>query len=127
MTDDKRIFLEAMIAEREGMVAENTQRTHLGQSVAYGAGSFNDLAERIGSLTQTKVAPREKERLAPIHEALLFSIKYSAPTATHTCRHCGKEWRKDAAPMHLAGCPVYAAFRLLADMEKWGFRGENDR
>jgi len=47
-----KIEIEALIAEREGMSAENKQREHLGQSLAYDEGAFQDLAEKMRSLLQ---------------------------------------------------------------------------
>jgi hypothetical protein len=35
-----RLQMEALISEREGMIAENKQREHLGQSMAYQEDSF---------------------------------------------------------------------------------------
>lgn len=42
--------LEALICEREAMVAENKQREFLGQAMAYQEDSFYVLAEQIRSL-----------------------------------------------------------------------------
>lgn len=54
---NKRILLEALITEREGMIAENTQRVHLGQSMAYGDGDFTILARKMRALIED--APEE--------------------------------------------------------------------
>ncbi len=35
-----RLQMEALISEREGMIAENKQREHLGESMAYWGDSF---------------------------------------------------------------------------------------
>jgi len=45
-----QIKLEALITEREGMIAENHQRMSLGQSVAYSDDHFNELANRMTEL-----------------------------------------------------------------------------
>jgi len=47
---DKEIELQALITEREGMVAENMQRLHIGQSMAYNEDSFLVLAEKMRTL-----------------------------------------------------------------------------
>jgi len=47
---DKQIELQALLTEREGMVAENMQRLHIGQSMAYNEDSFQILAEKIRAL-----------------------------------------------------------------------------
>lgn len=53
MTDiEKRIELEALITEREGMKAENQIRTWRGEALAYDEGHFNDLAERMRKLNE---------------------------------------------------------------------------
>jgi len=44
---DKRILLEALITEREGMVAENTQRVTRGESLAFVMDHFESLADRM--------------------------------------------------------------------------------
>jgi hypothetical protein len=44
MDDRRRVLLEALVTEREGMIAENNQRMHLRQSIAYGDEVFNELA-----------------------------------------------------------------------------------
>lgn len=49
---NKRILLEALITEREGMTAENRQRKHLGQSMAYGDEDFDALAEKMRALIE---------------------------------------------------------------------------
>jgi hypothetical protein len=45
-----RIQLEALISEREGMIAENLQRVHLEQSMAYCEDSFIINANSINAL-----------------------------------------------------------------------------
>ena len=39
-----RLQMEALITEREGMIAENKQREHLGQSMAHGEDKFISIA-----------------------------------------------------------------------------------
>jgi hypothetical protein len=46
------IELQALITEREGMVAENAQRQRLGESMAYQEDSFLVLAEQIRNLAK---------------------------------------------------------------------------
>lgn len=46
-SENRRIELEALITEREGMWAENEARRFLGQSPAYGDGHFMELASRM--------------------------------------------------------------------------------
>jgi len=48
---DKRILLEALITEREGMIAENTQRVTRGESLAFVMDHFESLADRMRVLT----------------------------------------------------------------------------
>ena len=50
MSWNKMVELEALITEREGMIAENKQREILGQSMAYNDQIFMELAERIRQL-----------------------------------------------------------------------------
>ena len=54
MNDDTayRIDLEALVTEREGMIAENKQREILGHSMAYGEEAFDSLRLRIARLRQ---------------------------------------------------------------------------
>ena len=47
---DKQILLEALITEREGMLAENTHRLDCGHSIAYGDEAFNKLANKMKNL-----------------------------------------------------------------------------
>jgi len=47
---DKNIQLEALITEREGMLAENQHRISCGNSIAYGMDNFNVIANRIRAL-----------------------------------------------------------------------------
>ena len=44
------IELQALITQREGMIAENQQRAYLGQSMAYTEDPFLILAEEIRGL-----------------------------------------------------------------------------
>jgi hypothetical protein len=46
------IELQALIAEREGMIAENKQREYLGQAMAYVEDSFLILADKIRNIQQ---------------------------------------------------------------------------
>ena len=49
---NKRIELEALICEREGVIAENEYRKSLGQEPAYILGSFLELADRMRELVE---------------------------------------------------------------------------
>ena len=49
------IELQALITEREGMIAENKYREMLGQSIAYNKVDFNILAEKIRDLKDNLV------------------------------------------------------------------------
>lgn len=50
MSENERIELEALITEREGMVAENKVREILGQSMAYHDMDFQILAKQMRDL-----------------------------------------------------------------------------
>lgn len=47
---DVEIELQALITEREGMIAENQQREHLGNSMAYDDDSFLTIANKMRKL-----------------------------------------------------------------------------
>ena len=47
---DKNILLEALITEREGMLAENVQRLDHGYNLAYGEEAFQKLADQMREL-----------------------------------------------------------------------------
>jgi hypothetical protein len=49
---DRKIELEALVTEREGMIAENTFRVSCGNSIAYGADSFTVIADKLHALAQ---------------------------------------------------------------------------
>jgi len=49
----KRCKLEALVTEREGMLAENHHRLQCGNSIAYGDEAFDDLAARMRALAET--------------------------------------------------------------------------
>ena len=53
--DNDEIELQALITEREGMIAENMNRQYMNQSMAYTDISFNRLAERIRELKTKRV------------------------------------------------------------------------
>lgn len=50
MDDKTRFEMEALITEREGMIAENYQRIHQRESIAYGDNAFNQHAEKFRAL-----------------------------------------------------------------------------
>ena len=47
---NQRILLEALITEREGMLAENAHSLDCGYSILYGDEAFNELADRMREL-----------------------------------------------------------------------------
>jgi hypothetical protein len=47
---DIRLQMEMLISEREGMIAENMQRAHLGQSMAYTDDNFQINANNLQQL-----------------------------------------------------------------------------
>ena len=47
MNDNTRIELEALITEREGMVAENQRRMSFNDAQAYSEGAFFELADKM--------------------------------------------------------------------------------
>ena len=68
MSTDIRLEIrfEALITEREGMLAENTHRIDCGHSIAYGDEAFFDLAKRICALSDQK--PLTKDQIADLNE-----------------------------------------------------------
>ncbi len=72
----KRILLEALITEREGMLAENTHRLSLGQSIAYGDKGFEALANRMRAIDQPTTEGR-KLLSAVAHEAHVMGRIYA--------------------------------------------------
>ena len=50
MTFNNEVELQALITEREGMIALNKQREHLGQSMGYDDENFDMLAEKMRAL-----------------------------------------------------------------------------
>ena len=55
-----RIELEELITEREGMIAENFQRVHLEQSMAYNDHAFLDVQNRIKAVREQLMHLGEK-------------------------------------------------------------------
>lgn len=47
-----RLQMESLISEREGMIAENLQRVHFGQSLAYQEDSFQINANQLTQLIE---------------------------------------------------------------------------
>jgi hypothetical protein len=45
-----RIELEALISEREGMVADNMQRQAVGSSMAWDGNAFDEIARKIRAI-----------------------------------------------------------------------------
>ncbi len=56
MSNTVEIILESLISEREGMVAENTQRTNADKSIAYDDDDFFVLAEKMSALIEGREA-----------------------------------------------------------------------
>ena len=50
MIDDRVIELQALITEREAMLALNIERENHGYSLAYGEEAFQELADKIRAL-----------------------------------------------------------------------------
>jgi hypothetical protein len=59
----KRIELEALITEREGMLAENTHRLDCGHSIAYTDEHFQTLADKIRKLGEDEPSEAYKNWL----------------------------------------------------------------
>jgi len=57
---EKKILLEALITEREGMLAENTHRLACGHSIAYGDDAFQELADKIRALGAKAIRNRDQ-------------------------------------------------------------------
>jgi hypothetical protein len=53
MTNNE-IEIQALITIREGYIAENNHRVHLGESLAYSDAHFFELAEMIRALKEVK-------------------------------------------------------------------------
>ncbi len=47
ISESVRAQIEALVTEREGMVADNAQRAHFGESMAYVGNDFQVIADRI--------------------------------------------------------------------------------
>jgi hypothetical protein len=56
-----RLQMEALICEREGMIAENAQRQMGDYTIAYGPGVFFDLAKQLEELRKTLVMLLESD------------------------------------------------------------------
>lgn len=65
-----RIALEALITEKEGMIAENDYDRIIGRTPAYERKSFNQLADRMRKLGEEM--PASSKRTARIAMELLF-------------------------------------------------------
>jgi hypothetical protein len=50
----KKILLEALITEREGMLAENTHRLDCGHSIAYTEEAFQTLADKMREILRNE-------------------------------------------------------------------------
>ncbi len=58
-----RIEMEALLIEKEGMIAENTFRTGLDQSIAYGDKAFLVLAERMRKINLKREEKQKGEQI----------------------------------------------------------------
>jgi hypothetical protein len=77
---NRRIELEALITEREGMIAENETRKRNENALAYGDSAFNSLADRMRLLNRS-------EPTSPPEEAAGLTRK------TGKCKGCSPEVR----------------------------------
>lgn len=59
---DRRIELEALITEREGMIAENRFNESIGRSINYGDDSFFVLADKMRSLQKYQLVKKEQNK-----------------------------------------------------------------
>jgi uncharacterized Zn finger protein (UPF0148 family) len=80
---NSRIELEALICEREGYIAENRYREATGDSPAYGAEHFLELAERIRALQQ--------ERKCTVFPTDIEKLKKAFRVATNKLAHVSHE------------------------------------
>lgn len=60
-TMEKIILLEAMITEREGMLAENTHGLDCGQGITYGDEAFQKLADQMRELASQLTVKADAE------------------------------------------------------------------
>jgi len=58
MDDNTRIELEALLCEKEGMLADNALRALHGESPAWGGDAFDELASRIRALGGEEEKPQ---------------------------------------------------------------------
>jgi len=99
---DKRILLEALITEREGMIAENTQRVTMGESLAFVDTHFELLANRMRALTNNaskedgkifiRVPPRGTTQMCSQCGAIVLK---DLRDRVHKCPFCGLEMDRD--------------------------------
>lgn len=71
---EKRIELEALITEREGMIAENKVRESLGHSLAYTYDCFSVLASQMRELKEKPADRPESEDYRTKYESLRSQI-----------------------------------------------------
>jgi hypothetical protein len=83
---NEEIELQALICEREGMVAENTYSANLGQGVAYSDAEFGKLSDRIRALktVETETRATNNARLEIAEKLLKLWLKYWDHTANLT-------------------------------------------
>ena len=64
MISGKRLWnlalIEALVTEREGMVADNAQRAHVGESMAYVGNDFQVIADRLRAFAASPAEPLTK-------------------------------------------------------------------
>ncbi|MCW4050513.1 MAG: hypothetical protein NWE89_12345 [Candidatus Bathyarchaeota archaeon] len=116
MNDKTRIALEALITEREGMMAKNAQRAYLGQAMAYVDKDFYLLADRMQKLArEEKKMPASPKRI--MAELEFISVEERFPTEEHVVFVITAEgskpqrayWQKRV----VEGIPTLAAKTLL--------------
>ena len=78
---EARIKLEALITEREGMVAENQQRQAVGASMAYTEDAFVNLARRIEAIDWDENVCEHGDHAAPPGKRF----------CSEACEHCEQE------------------------------------
>ena len=84
---DKKIELEALITEREAYIAENQLREIGGNSPAFGADHFFELAERMRALNKPPNEVNTPDRC----EHCLGDI---FPSMWNYCFNCGRRLRR---------------------------------
>ncbi len=82
----KRIELEALVTEREGMIAENVSRARRNEATAYDDCAFDSLASSIRALAEEKPKPPEVSRRCGT------CVYVDAPESKSPCYECQREF-----------------------------------